>query len=172
VAAKKMKVSQELLYGLLFLFIAPCMLTACQGKESYRKQLAQRGTAFSPDSFMVQVSRGDKETVALFVKAGMDLNARDQKGWTALMIASLQGFTDLARYLIDKGADVNARNTDGYTALMEAVYKGHSETVRLLIEKRADVNARSDGGLTSLMIASAVGRADIAEALRKAGARE
>lgn len=41
-----------------------------------------------------------------------DIEARDEHGMTALAIASMCNYHELAEYLIEEGADVNARDVD------------------------------------------------------------
>ena len=57
-------------------------------------------------------------------------------------------------------------------ALINAAGEGNLETVKLLIEKGADVNAKDKNGNTPLKNAFSHGKTDIAEFLRKAGAKE
>jgi len=172
VIEKSTRGSRFLLHFALFLSLASLFVIIACSQQSAKAQIEKRGIPYSQDSYLFQVSRGDKDIVALFLKAGMDVNASDQHGHTALMIASYMGHTNLAKFLLEKGANINARSNEGDTALMEAIYSGHNDTVQLLIEKGADVNARSNGGLSPLMLAGAVGNPEVADALRKAGARQ
>ena len=89
----------------------------------------------------------------------------------ALKAAAVKGDTDAVKALLDKGTKVDARDEDGGTALGHAVWFGHVETVRLLIDRGADVNAKKRDGLTPLQLANASNHPEIAEVLKKAGAR-
>jgi ankyrin repeat protein len=104
------------------------------------------------------------------IKKGADVNARGDDGGTALMLASQDGHTDVAKLLIEKGADVNARKNDGVTILILASQDGHTDVAKLLIEKGADVNARSNKGGTALILASKGGHIDVAKLLIEKGA--
>jgi len=55
--------------------------------------------------------------------------------------------------------------------LTEAVYAGKAETVGLLLDKGANANARKVDGATPLSFAINGRRPDIADMLRKAGAK-
>lgn len=48
--------------------------------------------------------------VFLLLAMGAFLKARSKEGWTALMSASYNGHTDVAKVLIAAGLDVNATN--------------------------------------------------------------
>ena len=87
--------------------------------------------------------QGDDELKAL-LQQGINVNAADNDGETALMEAADSRNADAVRVLIANGADVNAADEDGETALMIAADEGNLEAVKLLIEAGANVNARDD----------------------------
>jgi ankyrin repeat protein len=63
---------------------------------------------------------------------GADLEARDQYGATALIIAASEFRTELVKLLLGKGANVNTKDRNGWTALMWATSMGHTQIVKLL----------------------------------------
>jgi Meckel syndrome type 1 protein len=75
------------------------------------------------------------------------------------------------RYLLDAGVEVDARDAGGRTALMLAAAHGNAQAVGLLLAHGADPNAADAGGLTPLQLAMDGHRPEIAETLRRAGAR-
>ena len=77
----------------------------------------------------------------ILIDHGADVNARDNRGNTALILASQSGATDLFRLLVAEGADIDAANREGRTALTEAMSKGHGTIVAELITSGADPNA-------------------------------
>jgi ankyrin repeat protein len=89
----------------------------------------------------------------------------------ALQAAAVKGDTDTVKAMLDKGAKVDARDENGGTALGHAVWFGHLDTVRLLIDRGADVNAGKRDGSTPLQLANSSNHPEIAEVLKKAGAR-
>jgi len=114
---------------------------------------------------------------------GADVNAANIKGETALILAATQYETDAAQLLLPKGADVNRKTKSGRTALMQSIdgpkefdnqkHVAYSPQIAsLLIAAGADLNARDVQGNTALKLALRRGYADMAAALRKAGAKE
>jgi ankyrin repeat protein len=119
------------------------------------------------------------DTVRLLTRFGIDIDATDDEGATALMRAAEQGKPAVAAGLLDAGADVNATDDEfGATALMIAAFYGRDEIVRALIGAGADPNARARGdeekdeiaGWTALMFAASEGHAAVVSQLLEAGA--
>ena len=106
---------------------------------------ANAGCWFGCDDIKEAARKGDFEEVVEFVEAGVDLNAKDTLGNTALILASLHENSDIVQYLVQAGADVNARSVLGNTALMWAAYNGDLNTVQYLVQAGANVNARALG---------------------------
>ena len=108
---------------------------------------------------------GDLAGVQALLDAGVDMNAKDGNGWTALHYAADYGYEEIAELLIAKGADVNAKNPNMLTPLYFAAQNNRKEVAQLLIAGGADVNAKANDGRTPLDFASGV----IAELLRAHG---
>src|SRR5437773_745411 len=53
---------------------------------------------------------GRLEKVIKLAGVGVDLNSRDDFGWTPLMVASAKGHADVAAWLVQNGADVNLKS--------------------------------------------------------------
>lgn len=154
---------------LMFFIIAFCG-SGCRGQDSYRAELERKGISFNPESFFRTVHVGDRSDIELFLKAGMDVNVRGEKGYTPLMWASASHDTEIVVFFIEKGADVDAENEDGYTSLMFAASNGNTQMVELLIERGADINARNQKGETALMLATLNDRIEVVQALLEEGA--
>jgi len=77
------------------------------------------------EQLVAAASKGDGEAVKKLVEAGANVNARDQYGRTALMLAAQAGAksykTDVIKLLLDRGADVKLRDAGGWTAFEYAM---------------------------------------------------
>ena len=62
----------------------------------------------------------DMEMVKLLISYRADVNLKNFRGVTALMVAAGDGPSSVVKYLLEKGADANARDKDGNTALRYA----------------------------------------------------
>ena len=64
-----------------------------------------------------------------------------QRKQTLLHLASIEGYTEIAKMLIEMGADVNAQDSLSQTPLTLVSHReDNTETMKLLLEKGADVN--------------------------------
>jgi ankyrin repeat protein len=112
---------------------------------------------------------GDIAAVKALLDKGVNVNAKDTEGRTALTEAAYWGHTDIAALLIESGADIFAKKNDGSTPLtvagthkeiaeliqrdlqlLDAAGKGESAKVRELLDKGAYVNVRDPDGRTPL----------------------
>ena len=60
------------------------------------------------------MNASDNEELKRLLENGIDINAKDGDGWTALMDASNKGNLEIAKYLLENGADINSQsNTVG-----------------------------------------------------------
>jgi len=89
---------------------------------------------------------------------------------TALMYASIRGFTDIMNVLLGAGANKDAGDIYGNTALTLAVRYGQDEIVMLLVNAGADINITNNEGKTALMIAHENQNAFACDVLENMGA--
>ncbi len=136
------------------------------------RELEKRGVAFTAEEFIERARRGNAHVVRLFLAAGMNVDARDGSGQTALMAASgpWPGHADVICMLLAAGAAVNARDFEGKTALVNASSMVNAHIMRMLLDGGADVNVQTDNGWTPLMLAAQSGQANTVRVLLEAGA--
>ena len=93
----------------------------------------------------------------LLIKAGADVNARDNDNSTPLHAAVWFGKPQMIELLIKNGASVNAQDHLGNTPLHAAVAVGDADKqfhiAELLLNNGADVNLKNAEGQTPLDLA-------------------
>jgi ankyrin repeat protein len=110
----------------------------------------------------------DVETAKTLFGQGAALDS--DQGWTALMIATIEGHVEVVRALLEHGAQVNAGNNKGWTALRFAVSMDETEILRVLLDAGADANIKDHEGKTALMQAAGENSKESLKALLDAGA--
>ena len=95
----------------------------------------------------------------------MNVNCRDNRGFTPLIRAVVTGNEDMVDVLLDNGAIVNVQSSYRGTALMHAAERGFTGIVETLIAFGADVNIQNQFGETALMIASEFGKTEVVDIL-------
>lgn len=138
--------------------------------EFERQELEKRGYTTSPQCFVRAVEAGDEEAVTTFLSSGVDLEVRDERYWTPLIISSFHGSDPLAAMFLRFGAKVQAADKNGYTPLHWGAFNGHPRIVELLLDHGAQVNATSLFGWTALMQAATRGHVPIVTKLLLHGA--
>ena len=158
--------------GLLLVVTIPLLIfTKCgRSRQVALRELEQQGIPFTEGAFLERVNHGEIDLVRLFLAAGINPDARDQKGDTALMIAIAANGEAVAEALLKGGASVNARTKNGSTALHTVALMGNEQIAQMLVKRKAEVNAKTDIGETPLMIAALRGYPGTAKLLLAAGA--
>jgi ankyrin repeat protein len=96
----------------------------------------------TPDGHLLASDTVERVTVAL--KEGANINVKDEvNGQTALMRATLHGWTSIVSYLLDKGADVSIGEKDGYTPPHGAGFQGRVKVMATLKDHGVDIFAAS-----------------------------
>lgn len=101
--------------------------------------------------FVLAASNGELDEVAQALTDGVNVDAIDVDGSTALMAAAFQGRTHIVRLLLDRGANINSvQDKFQWTPLIAAAYGGHHQVVQLLLEKNADLAFLDSEGNSAL----------------------
>ncbi len=147
-------------------------LTGCggNGRDQARNKIKQAGRSFTADDFVKAAGAGDQGLLTAFLRAGMDRNSQDARGYTALMAAAEAGNTPLAKSLLDENAKPDLQNKEGASALLLATAKDHADTVRALVEANADTRVKDHSNWTPLMKAVYAGYKDVVDVLLKTSA--
>ncbi len=113
---------------------------------------------------------GDLAMLDEFIGAGYDLDTRDGKGYTALILAAYHGHATAVEQLLAAGADPCAQDHRGNTALMGAIFKGEVAIARRLLRADCAPDQRNNAGQTAAMYAALFRRKEVLESLRARGA--
>jgi CubicO group peptidase (beta-lactamase class C family) len=103
-------------------------------------------------NLQLAIVTGNYDAVKQHIKAGSDLNEKDQFGSTPLNIAATFGRTEIAKALIDAGADPNALNSDGSSPLHTAAFFCRTEIVKALMENGGNRYLKNQYGSTAFDI--------------------
>ena len=143
-----------------------------------KRQLGGLGYEFKPEAFFQAIGDRNATAVDLFLRTGMSPNLKNDQGRYALNHAVLFCGADAPAAsavivaLVKAKGDVKTKDPDNKTTpLVGAVQSCDLAAVNALIAAGSDLTAKSAGGMTALQLADIFQRADIAAALRKAGAK-
>lgn len=106
-------------------------------------------------------------TVETMLAQGFDIESRDQKGRTALLLATQRNAIDTARILIEAGADVNAMDEISDSPFLYAGAEGRLEILRMTLENGADLSSVNRYGGTALIPAAHHGHIETVRELLK-----
>lgn len=157
---------------------------------------AQAANQSLNEELILAARKSNAEAVKALLAKGADVNARTEYGATPLFFACDRGNAEVVKLLLDAGADINVKDRFyNSTPIGWAVQRDHAEVVKLMVEKSPQMKdsamamAVSQGqpntskallalggykpeSLTLwLTISEKNGNAEIAEALKAAGAK-
>uniref|UniRef100_A0A3B0IWF8 Uncharacterized protein n=1 Tax=Wolbachia endosymbiont of Aleurodicus dispersus TaxID=1288877 RepID=A0A3B0IWF8_9RICK len=93
----------------------------------------------------------DAKTVRLLIEKGVNVNAADVKGYTALHLAVTEKRLEIVRELIKSGANVNAEEYGSKcTPLHLACMMGKVEIVKELVEAGGEIEQADKFGMTAM----------------------
>src|SRR5688572_20300115 len=113
----------------------------------------------------------DTVSVGKLLGTGVDVNAAQIDGTTALHWAAYHDDAETVALLVRAGANVNALNRYGVPPLAQACINGNAAIVKLLLQAGADANATMKGGESVLMLAARSGNVEAVKALLARDAR-
>ncbi|MGW2840114.1 ankyrin repeat domain-containing protein [Streptomyces sp. NPDC001493] len=104
--------------------------------------------------------RGETDTLAAYVDAGVPANLTNDRGDSLLMLAAYHGHAPAVTALVARGADPDRANDRGQTPLAGAVFKGESAVIEALLAAGADP---AGGTPSAVDTARMFGKADLLE---------
>ena len=127
--------------------------------------------AAADERLVEAVRNGDYAAARGLLEAGVDADAPEADGTTALHWAVRHDRAGIAKLLLRAGADANTANRYGVTPLSLAGTNGNAGIVALLLDAGADPNLATPEGETPLMTAARTGNPDVLRLLLTHGAR-
>ncbi|WP_341811630.1 ankyrin repeat domain-containing protein [Wolbachia endosymbiont (group A) of Oxytorus armatus] len=106
------------------------------------------------------------KTVRVLVEKGVNVNATDVEGYTALHLAVTEKRLEIVRELIKSGADVNAEEYGNKcTPLHLGCMVGEKEIVEELVEAGGEIEQEDECGMTAIDYAK--NSKEVTEVLKK-----
>ena len=93
---------------------------------------------------------GNEVVVIELLKAGANIEAKDQREYTPLHWSIYFGHIEVVKFLIEKGAIKEAKGQDGITPLHLAAEIGNEVLVLELLKAGANIEAKDQDGQTPL----------------------
>lgn len=151
---KKQRKSFQKTISILMIVPTFVIFFSCQSQDNKANSQLKENTVSEtkPPTLDIHAATfmGNLEAVNQHIKAGSDLNEKDQFGSSPLTIAATFGKTEVAIALINAGADLNIKSADGSTPLHTASFFCRKEIVEALLEKGADKTLINNYGATAL----------------------
>lgn len=147
--------------GLMLLLATGSRVTVAQSAPSSRDISAY-------DSLHKAAHQGEDDTILTLVKAGADIEARDNSGRTPLIVAAFASHENSVQALADAGADLNALEYRAYDIVTIAAVANDIEMLDLALDLGANsgnVTSPYDG--TALIAAAHLGHHAVVDRLIK-----
>ncbi len=128
--------------------------------------LKKASRAMTPETRLLSAARdGSVVAVEAALADGADIEARDSRERTALLLAVTEDHVDVARLLVERGADVNAFDDQRDTPFLVTGVTGSVKMLDALLPGRPDTRLTNRYGGVSVIPASERGHVDYVEAV-------
>lgn len=140
----------------IIMAISIIILSGCQSKEV---------VPMNEMTLLQAAEQGDIAQITKLIQNGANINAIDERGRTAAMIAVHTMQLDLFQLLIEQGADINIRDQRLDNPLLYAGAEGLLDFVKVAIAAGADTTITNRFGGTALIPAADRGHVEVVEQL-------
>jgi len=117
--------------------------------------------------FFAAARSNDMVVLKKFVEAGFPVDVVNNKGYTALMVATYHGHTTAFDYLVSQKANTCAADMRGNTVLMAAIFRGEFSLAKKLISHECNPDHKNNAGMTTVGFAKMFGRKNVLNYLEK-----
>ncbi|WP_433753849.1 ankyrin repeat domain-containing protein [Paenibacillus amylolyticus] len=125
----------------------------------------EKTMASADEQLFKVVEDNDTKRIEQWIQAGANINAQDQSGRTATMIAAYNNDLTSAKVLIEAGSNVNIQDDMKNNPFLYAGAEGYLDILKLTIEAGADPAITNRYGGTALIPASEHGYVDVVQEL-------
>ncbi|MFW6264183.1 MAG: ankyrin repeat domain-containing protein [Cyanobacteriota bacterium] len=142
------------------------------GQMAIAEMLRQAGASeqgLQEIALITAAADGNLKRVQELLKAGVNVNAKNLEGRTALLEACEGNSLEVIAALLKAGANVNLGECDRFSPLMIAAYRGHKAIVEMLLEAGADIDQTTPYHYTALTYAHEGLHTEIVELLQQNG---
>ena len=122
--------------------------------------LSAKGEGGPARSLIAAAETGDVAGLKRLLQDGVKVDARDERGRTALLAATHANKIEAARALIAAGADVNAKDNIEDSPYLYAGAEGRNEILKMTLAAGADLKSVNRYGGTALIPAAHHGHPD------------
>ena len=131
---------------------------------SHSGSLAQQANE-SEREMIASAERGELVAVKRLLAGGARIDARDQRGRSALLAATQRNRVEVARFLIQEGAAVNAKDFIQDSPYLYAAAEGRIEILKLTLAAGADLKDTNRYRGTGLIPAAHHGHVEVVKLL-------
>ncbi|MEI0563860.1 ankyrin repeat domain-containing protein [Brachyspira pulli] len=95
------------------------------------------------EEFLSYIVSGNKEEVLNYINnKKVNINAKNDRGLTFLILSILHKQNEIAKILIKSGADIDLQDNLGLTALAYSLLHDNDEMSKILIDSKADIHVK------------------------------
>ncbi|EEY97960.1 formyltransferase family protein [Vibrio vulnificus] len=121
------------------------------------------------DELLISIEENDIKLFLKYVNR-FNVNERNAKGWSPIIVAAYHGRIDMIKRLLSFGANINDRNVNGTTVFMYAkdfaIKNNDYSILEQIIELGADVKIKDNNGLDVFDYVNKSGNIDAVEQMR------
>jgi ankyrin repeat protein len=117
------------------------------------------------NQFLQAAEVGDLAQLRTLLATGVDINATNRQGRTAITLASLKQHYDCIEYLIEAGADINKQDQTCFNPFLLACLNNDLRLLRIVLKADPDLNRLSRFGGVGLTPACEKGHLEIVREL-------
>jgi ankyrin repeat protein len=129
------------------------------------------GTEGNNDTpLLTAAARSHLPVVIVLLEAGANINAQQNRGWSALYYSLLEKNEEMAALVLEYSPNIELSTISGVRPLQLAAMNGLNKTLRGLLDKGAEVDGKDNNGLTALRVTVQGGHLEAVQILVKRGA--